>query len=50
MNQPDWLKDFLHKFGKNGDLVMVVPLTFGRARITLSRNGPVMFDVVDDSW
>lgn len=50
MNEPDWLKDFPHKFAKDGSLVMVVPLTFGRARITLSLKSPAMYEVVDDGW
>jgi hypothetical protein len=27
-----------------------VPLFYGRGRITISYPGPVMFEVVDDSW
>jgi hypothetical protein len=34
----------------DGNLILVVPLTFGRARITISYAGPWQNECVDDSW
>lgn len=31
-------------------LIVVMPLTFFRARIAISRPSPSMFEVYDDSW
>jgi hypothetical protein len=38
------------KFAADGSLVTVVPLTFGRARITISKPSPWMYQCIDDAW
>lgn len=38
------------KYASDGSYITVVPLMFGRARITYSRPGPMQRIEVDDVW